>query len=391
MVRFWRAIWSALVLVSTLGVILPRVWWYALGYFGAYLPYAPIIKGLSKGWLGGSALSGFATLPLSVAAATVTTMFYFTILGKWRHATAFHLGSWRLPRPRWATFLAGVSTSGIMLTTTFAYTLRGVSVVFIMLLLRGGMLLLGPPLDWWFGRRIRWWSWVATALTIGGLFVAFLEKEGYEMSAIAALDVAVYLVGYIVRLRAMAKLGKSDDPNVSWGYFVEEQMTVTPAALLFLVAIALVGRGDIAEQIRYGFIGVWSTPMWPLLLLAGFLSQLTGMFGGLVLLEKQESSFCIPVNRASSILAGLLGETILLAWLGKPLPSKYQVVGAACVVAALLVLSIPPLLEKRWQANKRKRMPLRRLRVRRSPKVLKSRQRQKLASQARKRLRRTGK
>lgn len=379
----WRAIWLALTWVPTLGVIVPRVWWYALGYFGAYLPYAPIIKGLSKGWLGGPALSGFATLPLSVAAATVTTYLFFTIRRKWRYASAWHLGSWRLPRPRWETFVAGLATSGIMMTTTFAYTLKGVSVVFIMLLLRGGMLLLGPPLDRWVGKRIRWWSWAATALTIAGLVVAFLEKEGYAMSLVATIDVAIYLLGYAVRLRAMAKFGKSDDPCVAWGYFVEEQMVVTPAALLFLVVFALVAHGEVAGQVRYGFIGVWGTPVWPLLLLAGFLSQLTGMFGGLILLEQQESSFCIPVNRASSILAGLLGETVLLAWLGKPLPSGHQMVGAACVVVALLVLSIPPLLEKRRRAK--------RVRIRKSPKVLKARQRTKLASQARKRLQRRSK
>lgn len=43
----------------------------------------------------------------------------------------------------------------------------------------------------------------------------------------------------------------------------------------------------------------------------GVLSQGTGVFGALVLVDGRESAFCAPVNRASSVLAGLvsLGPT----------------------------------------------------------------------------------
>jgi hypothetical protein len=84
---------------------------------------------------------------------------------------------------------------------------------------------------------------------------------------------------------------------------------------------------------------------WPLLI--GVLSQGTGIFGALVLLDKRENTFSVPVNRASSLLAGVTAT--LAMWglgLGKPLDWK-EAVGAGLVIAAIVVLSLPGLLKKK--------------------------------------------
>ena len=82
-------------------------------------------------------------------------------------------------------------------------------------------------------------------------------------------------------------------------------------------------------------------------LLVGLLSQGTGIFGGLILLDKRENTYCVPVNRSSSILAGVVASFSLAAWLGMAAPSAYELAGAGLVVAAILVLTIPPMLAKR--------------------------------------------
>ena len=43
----------------------------------------------------------------------------------------------------------------------------------MMLLMRGGLLVMAPLVDALSGRRVRWFSWVAFLLSLGALFVAF--------------------------------------------------------------------------------------------------------------------------------------------------------------------------------------------------------------------------
>jgi hypothetical protein len=73
----------------------------------------------------------------------------------------------------------------------------------------------------------------------------------------------------------------------------------------------------------------------------------TGIFGGLIFLDKRENSFTVPVNRSASILAGVIASFSLAAWVGGRPPSPYEFVGAALEIAAILFLSIPPMLEKK--------------------------------------------
>ncbi|MCA9528119.1 MAG: hypothetical protein KC549_17655, partial [Myxococcales bacterium] len=89
------------------------------------------------------------------------------------HASRLRVGRWSIPFPgRW-TFLSGLCTAGIIATTTLAYTFEGVSIVFMMLLMRGGLLVLAPIVDKVTGRRVRWFSWAALAMSMGALLVAF--------------------------------------------------------------------------------------------------------------------------------------------------------------------------------------------------------------------------
>ena len=82
-------------------------------------------------------------------------------------------------------------------------------------------------------------------------------------------------------------------------------------------------------------------PRWP----AG-----TGVCGGLILLARRENSFCVPVNRASSILAGLTASFGLAALVKYHAPGPVDLIGATLVIAAILVLSLPGVLQKRAQA-----------------------------------------
>jgi drug/metabolite transporter (DMT)-like permease len=163
----------------------------------------------------------------------------------------------------------------------------------------------------------------------------------------AGLDIGIYLLAYFIRLRIMSGAAKSSDANENKRFFVEEQMVATPLVVIVLSLWALSGIGSAAPDLRAGFVDIWASPVILTVLLVGVFSQGTGVFGGLILLDKRENTFCVPVNRASSILAGVVASFSLAAILDTRTPSSMELLGAGLIVMAIVVLSVPPLLEKR--------------------------------------------
>ncbi len=220
--------------------------------------------------------------------------------------------------------------------------------MFMMLLMRGGVLVLAPLVDVLGQRRVRWFSWVALASSLGGLLVTFASRASYALTVVAAVDVILYLTAYFIRLRAMSHIAKSDDVSARLRYFVEEQMVASPAIVLTLVAVAVLGGGGaIAAEVRGGFVAIWSSGAVLGGIAVGLLSQGTGIFGGLILLDPRENTFCVPVNRASSVLAGIVASyAMVLIFGGRPVPAP-ELAGAALIIGAITALSIPPALEAR--------------------------------------------
>jgi hypothetical protein len=321
------------------------IWGFALGYFLCYAPYTALTKALSKGLLPGmeAGIPGFELLPLTVLSSLVGMIAFLSIMGWWKYATHRTVLGRPIPTPTRWTFLSGLCTATIIGTTTLAYTFRGVSIVFMMLLMRGGVLIIAPIVDAVSRRRVRWFSWAALGLSMASLLVAFAEDSGYEMTAIAIVDVAAYLASYFIRLRFMSHLAKSADATSNVRFFVEEQMVATPAIVLGLGVAALAG----SEELRRGFTTFFESGYVLEGIFIGLLSQGTGIFGGLILLDKRENTFCVPVNRSSSLLAGVVASYGLALVAGQPYPSRYELIGAALIVAAILFLTLPGLLEKR--------------------------------------------
>lgn len=335
---------------GTAPVSATSIWWFAFGYFACYVPYSALTKALTSGLLPGhEAITGFQLLPPSVIASLVGMFAFLTAMGWWSAATHREVFGVSVPTPQKLTLISGLCTATIIGTTTLAYTFQGASIVFMMLLMRGGVLVLAPVVDFVSGRKVRWFSWVALGLSLAALLVAFAEKGGYAMTTVAIIDVTAYLGAYFVRLKLMSGKAKSEDPQANKRYFVEEQMVATPAVLLMLAAVALLGGGDgIPGELREGFTTFWgSSGVVGFALAVGLFSQGTGIFGGLILLDKRENSFCVPVNRSSSILAGLIASASLWLFLGKAPPSAGQLLGAGLILAAIGALSLPPLLAGR--------------------------------------------
>ena len=326
------------------------IWGFAFGYFASYVPYSALAKAVSSGRIGGEAVPGVELLPVSGAASLVGMFTFITLMGWWRHANRVSIGRLSIPFPTRWTFMSGLCTSAIIATTTLAYTFEGVSIVFMMLLMRGGVLILAPLIDALTGRRVRWFSAIGLALSLAALLVAFLEDKdaGFGLSELAMLDVGIYLLSYFIRLRFMTRIAKSDDADQRTRYFVEEQMVGTPMLMLFLAACAIIDRGQFMHLLRDGFTTFFTRP--PSIVatgvVIGLFSQGTGIFGGLVLLDKRENTYCVPVNRCSSILAGVAASYLAMATLGGKPPSTYELAGAGLILLAILTLTIPVLRKR---------------------------------------------
>src|SRR5262249_54532493 len=211
------------------------------------------------------------------------------------------------------------------------------------------VLILAPMVDLLTRRRVRWFSWSALALSLAALVVTVTDGA-LEVSTAAVIDVVVYVFAYFVRLRFMSRLAKSDNRETSIRFFVVEQMVATAATVLSRAVVGAAGVGEIGEATRRGFTEIWTNSGLLPGVIIGLLSQGTGIFGGLILLDRRENTFCVPVNRASSVLAVVVANLALWIFLGEKAIPATELVGAALVVAAILLLSIPPMLERRRRA-----------------------------------------
>ncbi len=337
------------------------IWIWAFGYFAAYVPYSALTKLLTSGQMPGMTkdlvIGSSEMLPISAIAAVIGAFTFLSIMRWWKYAHHIKIGGLSIPVPTKWTFLSGCCSTFIIATTTLAYTFEGVSIVFVMLLMRGGLLVLGPVIDIMRKRTVRWFSWVAFVLSVLALLIPFfMEQKGEpifqrpETCAICLINVGIYLLAYFIRLNFMSSQAKSSDENANIKYFVEEQLTSSPMLVLVLAIIALfppagspetlTSMQHLLKGIHDGFTSVFANPFWFWIFIVGICSAGTGAFGGLVLLDKGENTFCIPVNRSSSIIAGICASLIVGHFGGK-LPRTADFVAAGIIILAILVLTIP--------------------------------------------------
>jgi protein-tyrosine-phosphatase len=227
----------------------------------------------------------------------------------------------------------------IMGTTTLAFTFGGLSIVVVLVLLRGGTLIIAPTVDRIVGRRVRWFSWTAMIVSLAAVLVALSDAANYVLTIAAIIDVAAYLTAYFFKLQFMSRLAKSDQRSATLRYFVEEQMVASPLLVIALVVMAFIGAGDVMMGFREGLTTFATTP-------GAFFAALVGLFYAalcicttLIFLDRRENTFCMPMHCGSSMLSGFTATAILAYFYGQSSPTAAQNVSAGLIIVALGVLS----------------------------------------------------
>lgn len=296
------------------------IWFFALGYFVFYAPYAAVTKAVTSGLVPGIPRGsvGLNLMPYVLFGTIAASCLVLTLLGWWKYARPFG-GA--------AVVLSGIGTALIIACTTIAYSFAGVSILLALLLMRGGVLIIAPLVDRTYGRTVRWFSWAALALSFAALGVALAAVNDYQLTLAVVINLAGYLSGYCLRLPCMTQCAKTDNADATLRWFVQELVVA-----MFVLALLPIGA-----------IAMGMTPLQPAAirgaLAIGGLYALLYLFGTLIYLDRRENTFCVPLNRASSLLAGVVASLALTAIYHSPLPAASQVVSAMLILGALLLLS----------------------------------------------------
>ncbi|MGH9873139.1 MAG: hypothetical protein ACRD9S_11845 [Pyrinomonadaceae bacterium] len=317
------------------------IWSLGIGYFLFYTPYSGLTKALSNGLLPGmrGPLKGTILLPVSVMAVVAGMLGFITLMNWWKYAGRREFFGVSIPFPHRLTFLSGICLAIIMGTTTLAFSLEGVSIVLVLVLLRGGVLIIAPMVDTIVGRRVRWFSWMAMLTSLIAVLVVLGDAGSYKLSIPAIVTVAAYLIAYFIKFQLMTRLAKTDDKSLTLRYFVEEQMVASPLLLLALVALATIGIGDAMIGFRLGLTTFLLSKEAVFALLIGLLYAGLCICTTLIFLDRRENTFCVPMHCGSSMLAGLTATYVLNFAHNQTSTSELQLVSAGLIVIALAVLS----------------------------------------------------
>jgi drug/metabolite transporter (DMT)-like permease len=321
----------------------------SLMYFVAYVPYVVLTRWLATVTFApfGRALTGLEVLPAATLLSGVVTFAFVWAAGWYRDAHQVRILGSTWPAPTRWTVLSGIGTALLLFTVPLSFTFKGVSIPFMQLMMRGDVLLIAPLVDLLFGRRVRFFSWIALVLVAAGLMLTIRARGGLYLPPLAIVTVVLYTLGYFVRLAVMTKTAKRDDARSTKGYFVEEKMVAIPVAVLALAFISISGIGAQKGELAFGFIGVWNSGQLGYISLVAVLLVALSIFAVLILLDKRENTFCVPLERSASILAGIAAAFILaLGHMGPP-PTGAEMAGAALLILAIVLLSLGPRL---WPA-----------------------------------------
>jgi protein-tyrosine-phosphatase len=331
------------------------IWALGLGYYVSYTPYSGLTKALSTGLLTSShsPVKGPVLLPVSVIATVIGMFGFITVMGWWKYAGRREFFGIQVPFPRRLTFFSGVCLATIMATTTLAFTFGGLSIVLVLVLLRGGTLVIGPIVDRIVGRRVRWFSWAAMFVSLAAVLVVLSDASSYTLTVAALIDVAAYLAAYFFKLQFMSRLAKTEERAATLRYFVEEQMVASPLLVIVLIVLAFVGEGDVMLGFREGLTTFVTTP-------AAFFAALVGLSYAalcvcttLIFLDRRENTFCVPMHCGSSMLSGFTATAILAYFFSQSSPTAAQNVSAGLIAVALGFLSPLHHFNRYWVKLKR--------------------------------------
>src|SRR5262245_31147983 len=121
---------QAMTITTTKRVFNLKIWGLALGYFAFYLPYIALVKATTSGVIPNQKeVSGFEMLPATLVATVVMMTSILAITGWTKDVRRKRVLGIFVPFPGKWTALSGLGTAVVIMTTTLAYSFKGVPIV----------------------------------------------------------------------------------------------------------------------------------------------------------------------------------------------------------------------------------------------------------------------
>lgn len=249
--------------------------------------------------------------------------------------------------------VAATCSAVVLVASTIAYGTSAVSLLLPLLLMKGGVLLWGPVVDWLHGEAATTRSRFVLTLAAAAIVAALWQKVSFAHLGVgvALVCAAAYVAAYFPKIAVMQR--HRGDIDAAYVPFLLAEMTLTLAlALPGALGIALVHYVGLQKEVAgTAALTVALPALWrdlsALLHVPGLYalaagSEGAGLFGGLLFLAPVGATLSVPLNRCTSLLAGVVATATL--WMLKGgtiwewmLRNEYEVVGAAVMLIALAV------------------------------------------------------
>ena len=287
-------------------------------YALCYAPFSALTKVVGQ---------PIAALPASLLGSCLAWGAYLVLCGD----------AGRRPRFDAQAIAAGVGGAAILCASTVSYGLGG-SLVLPLLLMKGGGLAVAPLSDAAAGARVSRRSALVLFAVGAAVLAGAWHRVRVDGTAATLCCAVVYLCGYGAKLRAVGQRRGDRD------FFLAE--TTATLAIAMPVSLAACLLSGTAPLLPVGVVGELRAAASPdpfiLALVAGAFSQGVGVFGSMILLQREAPghraathSALLPLHRASSLLAGMAASAFLGLKNGGWAMTGGEILGGAVLVVAL--------------------------------------------------------
>lgn len=281
---------------------------------------------------------------------------------------ALSFGWWRLQSNQPVKFLgltvpgelkyivpSGVCTAVVIPTTTLMYSLKGISVMVAMVIMRGSVIVISRSVD---AIQIRQGIlrkkvfvqediavvFAIAAVAVVAFFAGETGKPSFVRSPVAMTILGAYVTAYFIRIYIMNFYKNTRAPGVKQdnkGFFALEQ--IAASATLAAVAVALLLAPSGTEQVEQ-FQGAVKDPaplwLWATILAGGSFGAVAFFSVFIFMFQGRTATFAGLVNRLTSLLAGTTATLVSWFVFGDRAPKVEDWLSMGLILVAVSFLTI---------------------------------------------------
>ncbi len=326
-----------------------------LGYFFFY-----VVTGVAVKLFQSRGMNDIAYSVYSTAAGTTICMIVVFAKGWYKLASSDPRKVFGLTVPGELAYIipSGICTAVVIPTTTLMYSLKGVSVMVAMVIMRGAVIVIGRLVDEIQIRRGILKKRVYMEENLGVLVAVsavaltlFFSKSGendtpFYKSVAAMTILGSYVTAYAIRIYIMNYYKNTRPPGVkldNQGFLGNEQISASLTLAVATVVLFNAPRwfGTTAPQITQ-FVAAIATPRpdWIWAYLSGTSFGIVAFFSVFIFMFKgRTATFAGLVNRLTSLVAGTTSTLVVWAFLGGKPPKGYDWGALALIFVAVYFLT----------------------------------------------------